>query len=172
MLVGLMGAGKSTIGRRLAGRLGLPFRDADAEIEAAAGMPISDIFASYGEPAFRDGERRVIARLLGGDPVVLATGGGAYMNGHTRERIARTGISIWLKADLETLLMRVSRRANRPLLQGASPADTLRPLMVERYPFYGLADLTVQSCDLSHGRVTQDVYDALAAHLAGEARGS
>lgn len=171
VLVGLMGAGKTTIGRRLASRLGLPFRDADVEIEAAAGMPISDIFARYGEPAFRDGERRVIDRLLGGEPLVLATGGGAYMDPQTRERIGRAGISIWLKADLGTLLQRVSRRNHRPLLRGTDPAETLRRLMAERDPVYALADLTVASSDLSHGRVTEDVYDALLARLAATRSG-
>ena len=116
VLVGLMGAGKSTVGRRLAARLDLPFRDADAEIEAAAGMSISEIFAVHGEPYFRDGERRVIARLLQEGPIVLATGGGAFMNAETRARIAETAISVWLRADFEVLMRRVRKRANRPLL--------------------------------------------------------
>ena len=120
-LVGLMGAGKTSVGRRLALRLGLPFRDADHEIEAAAGMPINDIFATYGEPYFRDGERRVIARLLHNGPQVLGTGGGAFMNPETRARIAEAGVSVWLKADLDTLMRRVRKRANRPLLKTPIP---------------------------------------------------
>lgn len=165
VLVGLMGAGKTTIGRRLAARLGLPFRDADLEIESAAGMPVADIFAIYGEPAFRDGERRVISRLLAEDRLVLATGGGAYMNAETREGIARSAVSIWLKADHDTLMRRVRRRGHRPLLRTADPDETMRRLMEERYPVYGLADLTVDSRDASHERVTQDVLDALDAYL-------
>lgn len=165
VLVGLMGAGKSTVGRRLATRLGLPFRDADHEIEAAAGMPISDIFATYGEPDFRDGERRVIGRLLAESPMVLATGGGAYMSHETRERIAEFGISVWLKADLDTLMRRVRRRANRPLLQASDPVETMRRLMAERYPVYALADLVVESRDTSHERVTEDIIEALGALL-------
>ena len=169
VLVGLMGAGKTTIGRRLAARLGLPFRDADLEIESAAGMPVADIFAIYGAPAFRDGERRVIARLIDGRRkvirLVLATGGGAYMNAATREGIARSAVSIWLKADHDTLMRRVRRRSHRPLLRTADPDETMRRLMEERYPVYGLADLTVDSRDASHERVTQDVVDALDAYL-------
>lgn len=165
VLVGLMGAGKSTVGRRLAARLDLPFRDADHEIETAAGMPISDIFATYGEPDFRDGERRVIARLLAEGALVLATGGGAYLNAETRERIAAAGVSVWLKADLDTLLRRVRRRSNRPLLQTVDPAETMRRLMADRYPTYALADVTVESRDASHERVTEDVLEALAGLL-------
>ena len=169
VLVGLMGAGKSTIGRRLAQRLALPFRDADAEIEAAAGMPIADIFARFGEPAFRDGERRVIARLLEEGRLVLATGGGAFMNADTRARIAERGISVWLKADHETLMRRVRRRTHRPLLRSADPGETMRRLMAERYPVYAQATVTVESRESSHERVTQDVVDALARHLTGRA---
>jgi shikimate kinase len=169
VLVGLMGAGKTTIGRRLAARLGLPFRDADHEIEAAAKMPIADIFETYGEPSFRDLEMRVLSRLLGeGGSMVLATGGGAYMNAETRERIRAQAISVWLKADHETLMRRVRRRGNRPLLRTPDPDATMRRLIDERYPIYGLADVTVQSLDASHDKVTQDVVDHLAAYLLAE----
>ncbi|WP_375458002.1 shikimate kinase [uncultured Enterovirga sp.] len=166
VLVGLMGAGKSTIGRRLASRLGLSFHDADVEIETAAGMPISDIFTIYGEPAFRDGERRVIGRLLDGPRVVLATGGGAYMDSETRDRIAARAISVWLRADHETLMRRVRKRSHRPLLRTADPEGTMRRLIDERYPVYALADITVESRDTSHERIVQDVIAALSAHLA------
>ena len=169
VLVGLMGAGKTTIGRRLAARLGLPFRDADHEIEAVADMPIPDIFKSYGEAAFRDVERRVVARLLNAEGrMVLATGGGAYMNAETRAQVAARGVSVWLKADHETLMRRVRRRGHRPLLKTADPDETMRRLMDERYPVYALADVTVSSFDTSHDKVTQDVLDRLAAHLFAE----
>ena len=161
MLVGLMGAGKTTIGRRLAARLAMPFRDADAEIETAAGMPISDIFATLGESAFRDGERRVIARLLQEGPLVLATGGGAYMDPGTRERIAASGSSVWLKADHETLMRRVRKRVHRPLLQNPDPDGTMRRLMSERYPVYALADVTVESGDSSHDGIVGEILAAL-----------
>jgi shikimate kinase len=128
VLVGLMGAGKSTVGRRLAQKLGLPFRDADHEIEAAAGMSIPDIFSIHGEAYFRDGERRVIGRLLQEGPMVLATGGGAYMNEETRARIAENGVSVWLRADLDVLMRRVRKRATRPLLQNPDPEGTMRPI--------------------------------------------
>src|SRR3954465_6039052 len=142
VLVGMMGAGKSSIGRRLAQRLGLGFVDADAEIEAAAGMSIAEIFARDGEPYFRSGEARVIARLLDQGPQVLATGGGAFMNGETRAAISQKGISVWLKADFEVLMRRVKRRsADRPMLQGDA-AERVRHLMDERYPIYGEADTT------------------------------
>lgn len=166
VLVGLMGAGKTTIGRRLAGRLGLPFRDADAEIEVAAGMPVSEIFARFGESAFRDGEKRVISRLLGGNRIVLATGGGAFMSAETRARIAEAGVSVWLKADHPTLMRRVRRRSHRPLLQTADPDETMRRLMADRHPVYALADLAVESVETSHERVTEDVIAALRTHLA------
>lgn len=165
VLVGLMGAGKSTIGRRLALRLGLPFHDADSEIEAAAGMPIADIFAIYGEPAFRDGERRVIARLLEGGGSVLATGGGAFMDPETRARIAARAVSVWLKADHDTLMRRVRRRSHRPLLRTPDPDETMRRLIDERYPVYRQADLTVESRDSSLDRVTQEVIAGLALYL-------
>jgi shikimate kinase len=165
VLVGLMGAGKSTVGRRLAGRLGLMFKDADIEIEAAAGLTIPDIFAIYGEPSFRDGEERVIARLLRTGPLVLATGGGAYLREATRSRVSESGISVWLKADLDVLMRRVRKRGNRPLLQTEDPEATMRALMAARHPVYAEADVIVLSRDVSHDRVVQDVLEALDAHL-------
>src|SRR3954449_797414 len=145
VLVGMMGAGKSTIGRRLSAVLGLPFLDADAEIEAAAGMSIPDIFETHGEPHFRDGEARVIARLLESGPSVLATGGGAFMREETRNRIHARAVSIWLKADPDTILKRVRRRADRPLLQTPDPAVTIGRLIGEREPVYQHADITIWS---------------------------
>lgn len=165
VLVGLMGAGKSTVGRRLAGRLGLHFRDADHEIEAAAGMSIPDIFAIYGEPAFRTGERRVIARLLGEAPMVLATGGGAYMDPETRAAVVEGGVSVWLRADIAVLMRRVRKRANRPLLQDADPEGVMRRLMAVRDPVYATADVTVESQEGSHDRVVDAVLHALGAWL-------
>lgn len=163
VLIGLMGAGKSTAGRRLAARLSLSFKDADQEIEAAAGMSISDIFSLYGETYFRDGERRVIARLLQHGPAVLATGGGAFMHPQTRERIAAAGVSLWLRADLDTLMRRVRKRQNRPLLQNADPEAVMRGLIDLRYPVYALSDLTVESRDTPHDKVVGDAVAALAA---------
>ena len=165
VLVGLMGAGKSTVGRRLAQKLGLPFRDADHEIESAAGMSIADIFSIHGEASFRDGERRVIARLLQEGPMVLATGGGAFMNEETRARIAERGISIWLRADLDVLMRRVRKRTTRPLLQNPDPEGTMRKLMEVRYPVYATADLTVDSHEAPHDRVVLDVIEALSGWL-------
>ena len=173
VLVGLMGAGKSTVGRRLAARLSLPFYDADHEIESAAGMTIPDIFQHYGESYFRDGERRVIARLLQEGPVVLATGGGAFMNEETRARISERGISVWLRADLPVLMRRVRKRANRPLLQNPDPEGTMRKLMELRHPVYATADVTVDSHEVPHDRVVVDVLKGLGAWLdehAGAAR--
>jgi shikimate kinase len=169
VLVGLMGAGKTTVGRRLAARVGLPFRDADAEIEAAAGMTVPDIFATFGEPSFRDGERRVIARLLAGPPLVLATGGGAYMDPETRTAIAQHAISVWLKVDHHTLMRRVRRRSNRPLLLTPDPDETMRQLMAIRHPVYALADVLVESGDWAHDRVVEEVVKMLDAKLANEA---
>jgi shikimate kinase len=165
VLVGLMGAGKSTIGRRLAQKLGLPFLDADQEIETAAGMTIPEIFAVYGEDYFRDGERRVIARLLQQGPIVLATGGGAFMSEETRQRIAERGISIWLRADLDVLMRRVRRRSNRPLLQTPDPEGTMRKLIDVRYPIYGESDLTIESYDAPHDRIVSDITGALTRRL-------
>ncbi|WP_298963085.1 shikimate kinase [uncultured Methylobacterium sp.] len=165
VLVGLMGAGKSTVGKRLSSRLGLIFKDADHEIEAAAGLTIPDIFAIYGEASFRDGEERVIARLLREGPMVLATGGGAFMRPETRRRIAEAGVSVWLKAELEVLMRRVRKRPGRPLLQNEDPEGTMRRLMDTRHPVYGDADVIVVSRDVSHDRVVQDVLEALDAYL-------
>jgi shikimate kinase len=165
VLVGMMGAGKSSIGRRVALRLGIPFIDADAEIEKAAGMSISDIFAIRGEAEFRAGETRVIARLLESGPQVLATGGGAFVNSETRAAVAAKGISIWLKADFDVLLKRIRRRHDRPLLKTEDPGATLRKLMQERDPIYALADLTVQSRDVLHDRIVDEIVSALAGWL-------
>jgi shikimate kinase len=161
VLVGLMGAGKSTVGRRLAQKLGLPFRDADHEIETAAGMTIPDIFAIHGEAHFRDGERRVIARLLQEGPMILATGGGAFMNEETRARIVQNGISVWLRADLDVLMRRVRKRATRPLLQTADPEGTMRNLIETRHPVYATADLTVDSHEAPHDRVVIDIIETV-----------
>jgi shikimate kinase len=161
----MMGAGKSSIGRRVALRLGIPFIDADAEIEKAAGMSISDIFAIRGEAEFRAGETRVIARLLESGPQVLATGGGAFVNPETRAAVAAKGISIWLKADFDVLLKRIRRRHDRPLLKTEDPGATLRKLMQERDPIYALADLTVQSRDVLHDRIVDEIVSALAGRL-------
>ena len=147
VLVGLMGAGKTNIGRRLAARLDLPFFDSDCEIEAAAGETIEEIFRNRGEAVFRDGERRVIARLLAQPTHVLATGGGAFMDPATREVIARCGVSVWLRADIETLLARVSRRSNRPLLKDSNPRAVLEELIERRYPIYAEADIAIDSGD-------------------------
>jgi shikimate kinase len=165
VLVGMMGAGKSTIGRRLSVRLRLPFLDADTEIEAAAGMSIPDIFETHGEPHFRDGEARVIARLLDGGPTVLATGGGAFMREDTRDRIRDKAISIWLKADADIILRRVKRRADRPLLQTADPAATVGRLIREREPVYQNADITIWSRDVPHEKIVDECIDALHARL-------
>jgi shikimate kinase len=167
VLVGMMGAGKSSVGRRLAARLGIPFVDADAEIETAAGMTISEIFDHHGEPYFRAGEARVIARLLESGPQVLATGGGAFINRDTRAAIGAKGLSIWLKAEFEVLMRRVKRRADRPLLQTEDPAVTLKQLMVERYPIYAQADLTVQSRDIPHDKIVEEIIDSLAKLMTG-----
>lgn len=166
VLVGMMGSGKSSVGRRLATRLDLPFVDADVEIETAAGMTIPEIFAQRGETEFRDGERRVISRVLATRaPLVLATGGGAFMNAETRERIVELGISIWLKADADVLMRRVRKRSNRPLLQTADPEATMRRMLAEREPVYALADVTVTSRDDPHEVVVEEAIVALDRHL-------
>lgn len=168
VLVGMMGAGKSTIGRRLSARLHLPFFDADTEIELAhAGMTIPEIFAAYGEPYFRDGEARVIARLLCGGPCVLATGGGAFMREETRHRIRDMAVSIWLKADADIIMKRVKRRADRPLLQTEDPAATIGRLISEREPVYAHADLTIWSRDVPHEKIVDECIDALQGILCG-----
>jgi shikimate kinase len=163
-LVGLMGVGKSSIGRRLATALDLPFRDADQEIELAAGRSVSDIFAERGEAEFRAGERRVIARLLDEPPHVLATGGGAFVQPDTRALINARALSVWLKADIEVLARRVARKTTRPLLIGRDPLDVLTTHARDRYPFYGEAHLTVESGDGSHGATVDAVLAALASH--------
>ena len=161
VMVGLMGCGKSAVGRRLAARLDLAFVDADEEIESAAGKPIMDIFKDHGEPYFRDGERKVIARLLGCGPQVLATGGGALMSPETRDNILRSGISIWLKAELPVLLRRVLKRNTRPLLE-KDPERVMRELMEARDPVYATADITVESRDLPHDTIVGEIIEALA----------
>ncbi|MCH2395639.1 MAG: shikimate kinase [Oceanibaculum sp.] len=160
-LVGLMGAGKSAVGRRLAARMGLPFIDADTAIEEAAGCTIEEIFARHGEPEFRDGERRVIQRLLESEPLhVLATGGGAFVNVQTRARLKQQAVTIWLRADLETLLERVAKRSNRPLLKQGDPRAVLEKLIADRYPIYAEADIVV---DTAPGPVEETVDRVLAA---------
>ena len=161
VLVGMPGSGKTAVGRRLAARLELPFVDADEEIERAAGKPIMDIFKDHGEAHFRDGERKVIARLLGSGPQVLATGGGAFMVAETRENVRRLGISIWIKAELSLLLRRVLKRNTRPLLQ-SDPEGVMLKLMETRYPIYATADITVESRDLPHDAIVREIIEALA----------
>jgi shikimate kinase len=166
VLVGLMGAGKTCIGSRLAARLGLPFVDADTAIEEAAGCSIADIFEIYGEAAFRDGERRVISRLLEGPVQVIATGGGAFMDSETRARVRERGISIWLRADLDLLLSRTARRNHRPLLNKGDRRTTLQRLMDERYPIYAEADITVDSGRESPDATVERTLESLEAFLA------
>ena len=165
VLVGLMGCGKSAIGRRLAAKLGLPFVDADEEIEKAAGKSIEDIFTDHGEPYFREGERKVLSRLLRSGPQVLATGGGAFMNEETRASIAEYGISVWLRAELPLLVRRVGKRGNRPLLKGGDPEAVLQNLMTMRYPVYARADLTVESRDVPHEVIVAEIVERLGQHL-------
>ncbi|MBI2236184.1 MAG: shikimate kinase [Magnetospirillum sp.] len=165
VLVGLMGAGKSCVGRRLAARLELAFVDADVEFEAAAGCTISDYFARFGEPAFRDGERKVIARLLAGPPVILATGGGAFCDPETRARIKRDGLSVWIGAPLDLLVKRTAGRDHRPLLKQGDPRRILAELIDKRYPLYAEADITVQSTDDLPEVTVAAVMESLIAHL-------
>jgi shikimate kinase len=172
VLVGMMGAGKSTIGRRLSARLRLPFLDADIEIETAAGMSIPDIFETRGEADFRDGEARVIARLLDGGPCVLATGGGAFMREETRNRIRDKAVSVWLKADVDIIMRRVKRRSDRPLLKTADPAATVGRLIEEREPVYQHADLTIWSRDVPHEKIVDECLEALHIRLCGEGAAS
>jgi shikimate kinase len=167
VLVGMMGAGKSTIGRRLAARLQLPFTDADTEIETAHRMTIPEIFQKYGESYFRDGEARVIARMLDSGLGVLATGGGSFMREETRQRIGEKAVSIWLKADTEIIMKRVRRRTDRPLLQTADPVATVNRLLAEREPIYGKADITIASRDVPHDKIVDEVVAALHARLCG-----
>jgi len=166
VLVGLMGCGKSSIGRRLASRLSLPFIDADEEIERVAQKSISEIFADHGESFFRDRESRVIARLLDSGPQVLATGGGAFITAGTRDKIRNAGLSIWLRAELPVLMRRVGKRDTRPLLKSGDPEAVMRDLMEKRYPVYAEADLTVESRDVPHDSIVSEIVDALARHPA------
>lgn len=164
-LVGLMGAGKSSVGRRLATTLDLPFRDADSEVETAAGRSIPEIFSQLGEPVFREGERRVIARLLDDPPHVLATGGGAFMNPETRALMKEKAVTVWLKAELALLAKRIGRKDSRPLLEGKDPLAVLRQQAELRYPVYAEADLVVETGDSAHNVTVEQVIDALARHL-------
>jgi shikimate kinase len=166
VLVGLMGAGKSCIGRRLAQQRAVPFADSDAEVERAAGMSIPEIFETYGEASFRDCERRVIARMLRAAPHVMAVGGGAFMNPDTRELIQRRAISVWLRADLDLLVRRTGKRNTRPLLQRGDPRQILSDLMDERHPVYAEADLTVDSVDGPPEATVERVLQAVDRHVA------
>ncbi len=169
VLVGLMGAGKSTVGRRLADRLGVRFVDSDSEIETAADMTIPEIFERFDEQYFRDGERRVIARLLSDEPCVLATGGGAFLSNENREMIGESGVSVWIKADLETLWERVKDKTSRPLLNGADPKGVLTKLLEDRYPLYGTAEIVVSSASGDpHEVVVNAIVEALekTGHLS------
>nr|WP_319391808.1 shikimate kinase [uncultured Cohaesibacter sp.] len=161
VLIGLMGAGKTTVGRRLAKRLSIPFRDADHEIEAAANMTIAEIFEQHGEAHFRDGEKRVIARLLEEGDQVIATGGGAWMNAETRQLVAERGVSVWLKAEFDVLMERVRRRSHRPLLRDPDPEGVMHRLMDERYPVYETADVTVLSEEAPHDQIVTSVIEAI-----------
>jgi len=165
VLVGMMGAGKSSIGRRLAGRMEIPFVDADIEIEKAAGMSIAEIFSAHGEAYFRAGEARVIVRLLDGGPQVLATGGGAFMNPETRATIRAKGISVWLRATLEVLNRRIKRRGDRPLLKDSDPVETLKRLIEQRYPVYAEADVTVESREVPHETIVDEILAGLHSHF-------
>jgi shikimate kinase len=168
VLVGLMGVGKTTVGRRLAAALDLPFRDSDEEVQRAAGRTVAEIFAERGEAEFRDGERRVIARLLDEPPHVLATGGGAFMNPETRRLVKEKAVSVWLRADIDVMLRRVSRKNDRPLLQGPDPHGVLEALAAQRYPVYAEADIEIESSDTPHASTVELIIDALQAHLARE----
>ena len=170
VLVGMMGAGKSSIGRRVAARLAIPFVDADAEIELAADMTIAEIFAVHGEPYFRAGEARVIARLLERGPQVLATGGGAFMNAQTRAALQEKAVSVWLKADLDVLTRRLRRRNDRPLLKTEDPVATLTNLLQMRDPIYATADVTVLSRDVTHDVIVDEIIAAVGAKLDAAAQ--
>ncbi|MBZ9656406.1 shikimate kinase [Phyllobacterium lublinensis] len=167
VLVGLMGAGKSTVGKKLATLVELPFFDADHEIEKVSTMTIPELFEAYGEAEFRDLERRVIARMLEDGPIVLATGGGAYMNDQTRRTISSEGVSLWLKAELDVLMGRVVRKQNRPLLKNDNPRGVMERLMTERYPVYALADLTINSREEKKEVIAIEAMQAIAHHLGG-----
>ena len=168
IMIGLMGAGKTTIGRRLANRLVIPFRDADHEIEAAANLSVAEIFAEHGESYFREGEKKVIARLLDDGSQVLATGGGAWMNEETRALVKGKGLSIWLKAEFDVLMARVRRRSHRPLLKDPDPEGVMQRLIDERYPVYAESDLTVMSVDTPHEAIVEAVMVELERHLGIE----
>ena len=165
VLVGIMGVGKSTIGKRLSQYLDIPFVDADKEIEKAAGMDIQDIFNQFGEEAFRSGEKKVIKRLMAEGQKILATGGGAFMNEDIRADIAESGVSVWLNADLEILMKRVQRRANRPLLKTEDPEATMVALLEERNPIYALSDIHIESRTASRDVIAGEVVDLLAEKL-------
>lgn len=167
VFVGLMGAGKTAIGRRVAHALDLPFVDSDHEIESVSRMSVPELFERYGEPEFRSLEQRVIERLLRDGPRVVSTGGGAFMNAQTREAIATYGLSVWLKADLDLLMERVAKKQNRPLLRNADPRAIMRKLMNDRYPVYALADLTVETRDARREVIAEEVLAALGFHLQG-----
>ena len=165
VLIGMMGAGKTTVGRRLAARLGRRFVDSDEEVEKAANMTIPEIFAAHGEADFRAGEARVIARILREPDIVLGTGGGAFINPETRALIKTDALSVWIKADFDLLFSRVSRRSNRPLLKTANPRETLQNLIDVRYPIYAEADVTVMSREAPQDQVAADIVAAMLAHL-------
>ncbi len=167
-LVGMMGAGKTTVGRRLALALGLPFHDADAEIEQAAGMSVSELFTRHGEASFRRGEAQIIERLLSNGPIVLATGGGALLDAGTRKLIAERAISIWIRADIDTLVKRATRRATRPLLKSGDPKETIARLLEARTPHYNAADLKIDSRAGGHARTVNAIIAALKDRCAGE----
>ena len=168
VLVGLMGAGKTSVGRRLAAALDLPFKDGDEEVEQAAGLSIPQIFELYGEERFREGERRVMARLLNDPPHVLATGGGAFMDPITRMTVQQKAVSVWLKADIEVLARRVARKDTRPLVSGRDPKEVLERLAAVREPIYALADIVVESGDRAHAATVDAIIEALKARLAKE----
>jgi shikimate kinase len=168
VFIGLMGAGKTAIGRKVAQALGLPFIDSDHEIETVSRMTIPELFEHYGEPEFRALEERVISRLVKDGPQVLSTGGGAFMNANTRAAVLNDGVSVWLKADLDTLMARVARKPNRPLLQNADPRGVMRKLMDDRYPVYGLANITVQTRDAKREEITAEVIASITDWLQSE----
>ncbi|KQT44382.1 shikimate kinase [Aureimonas sp. Leaf454] len=165
VLVGLMGAGKTTVGRRLAQVLDLPFKDSDQEIEAVSRMSVPELFAAYGEPEFRALESRVVSRLAAEGPQVLATGGGAFMNEETRRLLAGSAVTVWLKADLDILMERVSRRGNRPLLKAADPRAVMKDLMDARYPVYATADITIASRNVKREVIAEEIAEALDRFL-------
>ncbi|SKA04997.1 shikimate kinase [Consotaella salsifontis] len=167
-LVGLMGAGKTSIGRRLARDLGLPFHDTDEEIEAVSRMTVTELFAAYGEPEFRALETRVVGRLAREGPSVIATGGGAFINEQTRELLHEASITVWLRAELDILMERVTRRSTRPLLKTPNPRATMQGLMEQRYPIYAQADITVESREAPRETIAREVALAVAAYLSGE----